>query len=230
MTEEVWLASSPKGGTWYVQSMLDFLGSRLSRRKQVLLACNSFRLHRGPNPDEPSWALPAREVAELFVDGKATLEQLNLVRLAIEQELASDPYPNDVFHNNLPDMGTQALNLLGLAVGDIDSLRQGAPGQFYGQPFPFYDSELQPFLEAKLVRDVAGNPFRAVTLDPDLRTSDALALARSIYDDRAFERMPILADALQDAGCEDEDVLGHCRGPDPHVRGCWVVDLVLGKG
>jgi hypothetical protein len=61
------------------------------------------------------------------------------------------------------------------------------------------------------------------------RTSSAVGIAQAIYAERAFDRLPILADALQDAGCEDADVLAHCRGPGPHVRGCWVVDLVLGK-
>jgi hypothetical protein len=51
-----------------------------------------------------------------------------------------------------------------------------------------------------------------------------------MYESRHFSPMPILADALQDAGCDNPDVLDHCRGPGPHVRGCWVVDLVLGKG
>jgi hypothetical protein len=54
-------------------------------------------------------------------------------------------------------------------------------------------------------------------------------LAQGIYDERAFERLPILADALEDAGCTDAAILVHCRGPGPHVRGCWVVDLILGK-
>jgi hypothetical protein len=54
-------------------------------------------------------------------------------------------------------------------------------------------------------------------------------LARTIYDDHTFERLPILADALEEAGCTDAAILGHCRGPGPHVRGCWVVDLLLGK-
>jgi len=54
-------------------------------------------------------------------------------------------------------------------------------------------------------------------------------MARAIYEDEAFERMPIFADALMDAGCADEQVIRHCRGNGPHVRGCWVVDLVLGK-
>jgi len=80
-----------------------------------------------------------------------------------------------------------------------------------------------------LFRDVAGNPFRPVTLDPAWQTPTVTALARQVYESRDFSAMPILADALQDAGCDDEDVLDHCRGPGPHVRGCWVVDLVLGK-
>jgi hypothetical protein len=61
------------------------------------------------------------------------------------------------------------------------------------------------------------------------RTSTAVALARQMYDSRDFSAMPILADALQDAGCDNADILDHCRGPGPHVRGCWVVDLILEK-
>jgi hypothetical protein len=83
--------------------------------------------------------------------------------------------------------------------------------------------------QARIVRDIFGNPYRPVTFDPHWHTSDVLGLARAIYDDRAFDRLPILADALMDAGCADEQVHGHCRGEGPHVRGCWVVDLVLGK-
>ena len=60
------------------------------------------------------------------------------------------------------------------------------------------------------------------------RTADAKALARAVDRTRNFEALPILADALQEAGCEDERVLAHCRGPHAHVAGCWVVDMVLG--
>jgi hypothetical protein len=82
----------------------------------------------------------------------------------------------------------------------------------------------------RLIHEIVGNPFRSVTFDPLWRTSTVLALAQGIYDERAFDRMPILADALQDAGCENEDILNHCRDPKQiHVRGCWVVDLALGK-
>ena len=84
-------------------------------------------------------------------------------------------------------------------------------------------------LLALLLRDIFGNPTRPVTFDPCWRSADALGLARAIYEDRAFDRMPLLADALMDAGCAEEAILDHCRGEGPHVRGCWVVDLVLGK-
>jgi len=83
--------------------------------------------------------------------------------------------------------------------------------------------------QSVLLRDIFGNPFRPVALDPRWRNETVVALASGIYADRAFDRMPILADALEEAGCDDLEVLNHCRGPGPHVRGCWVVDLVLGK-
>jgi hypothetical protein len=79
-------------------------------------------------------------------------------------------------------------------------------------------------------RDIFSNPFRPVSFDPAWRTSTAVALARHMYDARDFSAMPILADALQEAGCDNSDVLTHCRArKGVHVRGCWVVDLVLGK-
>jgi hypothetical protein len=85
-------------------------------------------------------------------------------------------------------------------------------------------------VQAALVRDIFGNPFRPVIFNPAWRTSTVLALAQGIYDSRDFSPMPILADALQDAGCENADILKHCRDANAtHVRGCWVVDLVLGK-
>jgi hypothetical protein len=77
------------------------------------------------------------------------------------------------------------------------------------------------------LRDIFGNPFRAVAFSPEWRTDTAVALAHQMYESRDFSAMPILADALQDAGCDSTDTLDHCRGPGPHVRGCWVVDRVL---
>jgi hypothetical protein len=80
-----------------------------------------------------------------------------------------------------------------------------------------------------LIRDIFGNPFHPVSIDPAWLTTNVVALAQAIYEDRAFDRLPILADALEDAGCSHPDVLSHCRGPGPHVRGCFTVDLLLGK-
>ncbi|MBY0459037.1 MAG: hypothetical protein K2V38_17005 [Gemmataceae bacterium] len=81
------------------------------------------------------------------------------------------------------------------------------------------------------MRDVFGNPFRpAVEFLPEWRTDTAMSLAKGMYESRDFSAMPILADALQDAGCDNADVLTHCREANGiHGRGCWVVDLVLGK-
>jgi hypothetical protein len=84
--------------------------------------------------------------------------------------------------------------------------------------------------QAAVLRDVFGNPFRPVEFDPMWRTDTAQTLARHIYAAREFGTLPILADALQDAGCENEDVLNHCRDlTHVHVRGCWVLDAVLDK-
>ena len=83
--------------------------------------------------------------------------------------------------------------------------------------------------QAAVLRDIFGNPFRPPTFDPEWRTSMVVALARGMYESRDFSPMPIMADAIQDAGCEDADILSHCRGTGLHVRGCWVVDLVLEK-
>jgi hypothetical protein len=82
---------------------------------------------------------------------------------------------------------------------------------------------------ARNPRDTCRDPSRLVTFPLAWRTDTALALARHMYESQDFSAMPILADALQDAGCDNADILDHCRGPGPHVRGCWCVDLLLGK-
>jgi hypothetical protein len=84
-----------------------------------------------------------------------------------------------------------------------------------------------------LLRDTFGNPCRPVVLDPAWLAWNGGAvrkMAQAIYADHRFADLPILADALEEAGCADAALLGHCRGPGEHVRGCWVVDLLLGKG
>jgi hypothetical protein len=83
--------------------------------------------------------------------------------------------------------------------------------------------------QADLLRCIIGNPFHSITFDSARLTGKVIPLAQAIYDGRAFDRMPELADALERAGCDNAEILAHCRGPGPHVRGCWVVDLLLGK-
>jgi hypothetical protein len=85
-------------------------------------------------------------------------------------------------------------------------------------------------LHIALVRDIFGNPFQPVDFSTEWRTDTCATLAAQMYDSRDFGAMPILADALQDAGCDNDDILNHCRDEKAtHVRGCWVVDLVLDK-
>lgn len=83
--------------------------------------------------------------------------------------------------------------------------------------------------QCRILRDIVGSPFRPATAEPGWLTSTVVALAHQMYESRDFSPMPILGDALADADCSDEGVLAHCRGPEPHVRGCWVVDLVTGR-
>jgi hypothetical protein len=83
-----------------------------------------------------------------------------------------------------------------------------------------------------LLRCITGNPFSPARIDPSWLAWDAGTvrnLAWGVYEERAFERLPILGDALEEAGCTDGAVLDHCRRPGPHARGCWVVDQILGK-
>jgi hypothetical protein len=82
---------------------------------------------------------------------------------------------------------------------------------------------------AEVLRCVLGNLVRPAVFEPVWRTEAAVGLARGMYESRDFGPMPVLADALEDAGCAAEGVLAHCRGDGPHARGCFVVDAVLGK-
>ncbi|MDY3559484.1 hypothetical protein R5W23_000477 [Gemmata sp. JC673] len=82
-------------------------------------------------------------------------------------------------------------------------------------------------LMRETVWEVAGNPFQPPRFLPAWRTDTVTALAKQMYESRDFTAMPILADALQDAGCDSDALLRHCRGEGTHVRGCWAIDLVL---
>jgi len=91
-------------------------------------------------------------------------------------------------------------------------------------------------IQAALMRDIVGNPYHPVDFDPVWRTQTVVALATAAYEERILpsgeldsQRLAILADALEDAGCSDEQILNHLRGPGPHVRGCFVIDLLTGR-
>jgi hypothetical protein len=164
------------------------------------------------------------DVAERYAGGRATRAELLAARKVLRQSIKEL-------------RGTKAKHK-GLVVSAIAELTDDTFEGFEymlhsagevlkktsGRHFPVVKGVL-----SGLVRDIFGNPFRPVTFDPSWRTDTAASLARQMYESREFSVMPILADALQDAGCGNPDILDHCRGVGPHVRGCWVVDLVLGK-
>lgn len=83
--------------------------------------------------------------------------------------------------------------------------------------------------QCRLLRELFGNPFRLIAIEPKWRTTTVLTLASHIYEKEAFTDMPVLGDALEDAGCEEQRVLQHCRAEEGHLRGCWVVDAILQK-
>jgi hypothetical protein len=152
------------------------------------------------------------ELAERYVDGRATREEFGVADWDREKPKESaiaaccrwdfDPYGG--MYNLLHEM--QA------------AFRHDDPGV------------QEAAAQAALLRDIFHVPYpRSVTFDPAWKTSDVVGLAQAIYDERASDQMPILADALEEAGCDNAAILSHCREPAEHVRGCWVVDLVLGR-
>jgi hypothetical protein len=147
----------------------------------------------------------AVEVAEQYADGRATYNELMKGRASI---------------------GTSDLSVV-LAHAASPIAAHAAEWGIRGARLAA-DERVERVTQSALLRCIF-NPFRPVTLNPAWRTSNAIALAQSIYDDRAFDRLPILADALEDAGCDNADILNHCRQRGEHVRGCWVVDLILGR-
>jgi hypothetical protein len=90
--------------------------------------------------------------------------------------------------------------------------------------------------QCALIREIFGNPFRPAAIAPAWQTPTILALAQAAYDNRTLPaggldpaRLAVLADALEEAGCDNADILSHLRSPGPHVRGCHALDLLLGK-
>lgn len=245
MTESQWLKSRDPG------TMLEHLQPDEGGRKVRLFKCACCYLMWPLLWDEHS--RKAVQLAERYADGEVTAATLRRAGRAAEEVwyAARDRrlrYQGRnlgplVVRTNVAEMafsttapaGYICVSVAGVARGIFHPTEEGVKPDATFPPSPLPMSapgrtteQLRRWL-ARLVRDVFGNPFRPVALSSQWRTETALSIARQMYESRDFAAMPILGDALEETGCIDEEILGHCRGPGPHVRGCWVVDLLLGK-
>jgi hypothetical protein len=227
-----------------VQDVEAFPDSRGSERKLRLFACACYHRVRDRMPNALADRVVA--VAERYADGDETPEefiraseavrhQSNMLEERWRASRGAERALLTPLHESLALAGVVTWDMAQKAAYYASSNSYLACSGLPSDDDPRWQNahsaqeKVEKRAQTQILRDIFGNPFRPVAFDPAWRSSTAVALATGIYADRAFDRLPILADALQDAGCEDADVLGHCRGPGPHVRGCWVVDLVLGK-
>jgi hypothetical protein len=181
--------------------MLEYVRGKASDRKFRLLGCACVRSVWSHLTDLRS--REAVELAEVFADGKVTEEQVKMGITAAYQAAYGQRTWTDWC----------AVSTLGKF--PLEAVRCG-----------HYETR------CILLRCIFGNPFRPVTIDPTVLTWNGGTIprmAQAIYDDRRFADLPILADALEEAGCSEPAILSHCRSGGEHVRGCWVVDLLLGK-
>jgi len=202
MTEAEWLVCEDP------QRMLEFLRGQSTQRKLRLFLCACCRHLWDRNT--PKAIKRAIKVAEKYADavvGKETFSKM-------QQETAA-------FRCDLLDPLSM---LAGWAL--CPNAREAAEAME-----DFARKEVRR-PHADLLREVIGNLFRTTKVDPSWlawSNGTVVKLAQGIYDDRRFEDLPILADALEEAGCREQSVLDHLRGPGPHVRGCWPLDLILGR-
>ena len=221
MTEAEWrVYESP-------EAMLTLMKKASDRKHRLFqVACLRRVWHLMPNED---WRA-AVALVERYADKKAS----DRARIATCHKLHSIPYPNAAIR----DAVSSALEATCKTMRRNRQHSIGTHGVFAYTEVPEDEvaSKREQFqavlrrereVEAHLVRDIF--PFRKVKFNKAWRTDTAVLLAAQRYESRDFSAMPILADALQDAGCDSTVILDHCRGAGPHVRGCWVVDLVLGK-
>jgi hypothetical protein len=208
MTEAEWLAAT------HPAAMLAFLGDRASERKLVLFACwCAWRVWR--LLDDPRWQR-AVEVAERYAEGDALASEFRAA-VGTAYRGGAGAGPIAALPMSIDGLGVAlAADHCALMVG-----RDGPEGEGDSR------AAAERAAQAGVIRDLF--PYRPADLDPDWLTPDVLAIAQAIHRDRAFADLPLLADALEDAGCTSEEILGHLRGPGPHVRGCWALDPVLGK-
>jgi len=190
--------------------MLEFLRGKASDRKLRLFACAcNYQLGYVRQSGN---RIKVVEVAERLADGIASPDEVR------EVYPATAPPPSPPGRTCV--IWEETVEFFGVLI-DTNAERAAALWGWCGS------EDVPPGQRTHFLHDIFGPlPFRPVTLVP---TATVTHLAEAIYTDRAFDRLPILADALEDAGCTDADILAHCRGGGEHVRGCWVVDLLLGK-
>jgi hypothetical protein len=193
------------------------IATNTSQRKIRLFACFCCREIWHLLTDQRSRF--AVEFAERFADGRGSrAERLSALGAAKDATTASQHQGEAVYY--------AACAAEDLVFGDGIGLYDGSFHAKVAREHAHHDALSHP----DLLREIIGNPFRSVGFDSAWRTPDVAALATGIYESRDFSPMPILADALQDAGCTSEDILNHLRDSHAtHVRGCWALDLVLGK-
>jgi hypothetical protein len=226
MTEWQWLNRTDP------QKMLHFLGDTLSPRKGRLLACACCR-RVAPAANNPDLTLI--ELSERYADGMATVEEINRVPEPNYSSWLGDCFTHATrlaVHSAIRTNIYSACSYAVIVRRDHAGSETGYANNVERSDAMLAATAAEATAQTELIRDIVGNPFRPVRLKPEwLAWNDETApkIAQAIYEERAFDRLPVLADALEDAGCDDADLLAHCRGDRPHVRGCWVVDLILGK-
>jgi hypothetical protein len=243
MFEAKWLACNDP-----VQ-MVQYVLGKTGDRKLRLFACACVRRVWGLLRDERSRA--AVHVAERFADRQATLSELRAARAAARAAghslvgpVGEAPSPaRDAAHAaeaTVDDTGYDVACRAALSAAHArEPSRQGEPvgtGVRMYRQVRVYARAVRERDEARaqcnLLRDSFGNPFRPVAFEPrwlSWHGGCVVQLARDIYEERRFDHLPILADALEEAGCDDEEILWHCRAETEHARGCWVVDSILGR-
>jgi hypothetical protein len=235
MTEAEWLAChSPK-------AMLEFLRARVGPRKLRLFAVACCRRVRPLLTDPRSRA--AVEVVERYADGRASPEEVHdayqPARAAARAAWAAvDVAGGDPDAVAAAHKAAEAARAAAEAACEESAVAAAAVAVAAGCTSYAGDPALKDYVAAehraqcRLLRCVVGNPFRPASVDPTWLAADggaAVELAHRIYQERAFGRLPDLARALEAAGCADPEILTHCRSGGEHVRGCWVVDLILSK-
>jgi hypothetical protein len=214
---------------------LNFLsGCGVNERKLRLFGCACCRNIWQALTDER--CRRGVEVAERLADGQATDEERRQAQKFDPREAASHETQSVLrilgYVPSITDIGiavdnaTHALYDEQLRSRGFDINREVPDDEIDGSE-EYAVRNREAGAQLKLLIDIFGNPFRPVTWDDRFRTPAIVGLAREMYDERSFARMPVLADMLAAAGCNDESILAHCRSDGPHVRGCWVVDLIL---